>query len=461
MNMNDIDPETEILRQKLVAWLSNQRRGSGTIEISGLKRSASGFSNETQFLTVRERSAAGGEAREERLVLRLPPRRWQVFPEYDLGRQVKVMRCLATTDLPVPRVIGFESDPGVLGGPFYLMGRLEGVSPQEVPPYHSFGMCSSASEEQRARMWWGCLEILDRVHRLDWKRLGLGFLGTARDGAEALDHHLTYYRDYLDWVDPDHRQEILRKALGWLADRRPRPKRLTLCWGDCRLPNLLYQDFKVTGVLDWEMAHLGDPESDLAWLLFMDWFHSEGHGIPRLKGFPGRDETVERYQQLSGQRVENLAFHEVLAALKFGVIFARIVDNMRKTNMQWPAPDYDTNNPATQRLAALLDLPSPSAPRQLTHVDQLTGRAQFHLTGPGGHDWYLEIKDGQGRRVEGCAADPVVTLTAAADDWTAIQEGRLDRMQAFMQGKMKIEGDMSLLMQLEEQISKFARGPVA
>ena len=70
------------------------------------------------------------------------------------------------------------------------------------------------------------------------------------------------------------------------------PGRVALNWGDARLPNLIFRDDRVAAVLDWEMAFLGDPEADLAWWLFLDWQGCDGYGIPRLDGFPSREQTV-------------------------------------------------------------------------------------------------------------------------------------------------------------------------
>lgn len=82
---------------------------------------------------------------------------------------------------------------------------------------------------------------------------------------------------------------------------------------------------------------------------------------------------------------------------------------------------------------------------------------QFHLTGPGGSDWYVVSDKGKGTRHEGTVENPDATLTASAEDWKAIQSGELDRIQAFMSGKMKIEGDTTLMLQLEDMISKLSR----
>ena len=125
------------------------------------------------------------------------------------------------------------------------------------------------------------------VHKLDWKKLGFSFLGVPKGGTDAVDRRIDYLEKFLNWTKegPEDSQPTLEAALKWLRENHYVPEHVTLCWGDSRPPNTMYdQDFDVVAVLDWEMAFLGDPESDLAWFLFMDWQHSEGVGIPRLEG---------------------------------------------------------------------------------------------------------------------------------------------------------------------------------
>jgi putative sterol carrier protein len=93
----------------------------------------------------------------------------------------------------------------------------------------------------------------------------------------------------------------------------------------------------------------------------------------------------------------------------------------------------------------------------VTRVEEATATVQFRLTGPGGCEWYLHCDRGQATRHEGSVANPTCTLIISAEDWSAIQRGELERSQAWMSGKLKIEGDMTLLLQLEETISRFTR----
>lgn len=442
--------DLEAMHAALETWLRARRPGE-TIALSPLVAPKAGISNETFLVEVTADTGV------ERLVVRVEPTDFLVFPEYDLARQARVMQALAGSGVPVPNVRWIERDPRHLGSAFYVMDRIEGEVPSEVPPYHAFGWCLDASPERRARLWWSGVEALARVHAVDWRARGLDFLGVPGDGTGPLDAQLDWYEHYLRWVGGPP-QPVLEAALGWLRANRYTPRRIGLCWGDARLPNLMFRDDAVAAVLDWEMAFLGDPEADVGWWIFLDWATSEGYGFPRLEGFPGPDETIRRYEGLTGRPVEHPRWQEVFAAFRFGIIMARIALRLKEIGAPTPTEHFETDNVATQRLATLLDLPPPGGGRrEVTRLADVTVRVQFHLTGAGGGSWYLVSRSGEATRHEGTVDDAAVTLTATAADWGAIQAGTLDRTEAFLGGRLKIDGDLTLLMQLEDTIARFAR----
>ncbi len=450
------DRDLEATQTRLGEWFAAEMPLADEVTISSLILPSAGVSNETLMCDLSWRE--GGAARSETFVIRLEPADFRVFPEYDLTLQAEVMRCLSGTNVPVPEVPWLEEDAGVLGSPFYVMRKIEGEVPNEVPPYHSFGFCLEATPERREKIWWSGIEAMASVHALDWEELGLSFLGVPDGGTGPLDRQIEYYEKFLEWTRGDEPQPILDPALAWLKENRYTPDAVTLCWGDARLPNVIIRDDEVAGVLDWEMAYVGDPESDLAWWLFLDWHHSEGMGIPRLEGFPGKEETIARYETLTGRKVKHSLYNEIMAAFRFGVVMVSVTRNMAEKGISTAANDMATNNPCTQRLATLLELPPPGG-RPMTNVKEITVRVQFHLTGPGGHDWYLVAEKGEGERHEGTVDNPDVTVNVAAADWAGIQSGELDRTQAYLGGKLTIEGDLTLMLQLEDMISRLSASP--
>lgn len=445
------------MQSKVTSWLQSKMPKAEKLSVSNLERSGAGFSNETFLFDVSWQEAR--KSKSEGMVLRTPPKAYPVFPEYALAKQFKVMKILGGTNVPVPKMLWLEEDPSLLGSPFYVMGKLKGLVPPEFPPYHTFGVYFNATPQQRAKMSWGAVENMAKVHMLDWKKLGFSFLGVPKAGTGAVDRQVEYLDMYLNWMKEGSldSQPILEAALKWLKENRYEPKHIVLCWGDPRLPNTMYDaEFNVVAILDWEMSFLGDPEADLAWFLLTDWQASDGYGFPRTEGSPSREEIIKRYGELTGYKLKNLLYQEVVAALYFGIIMAKIFKNFKKMGIAIPGDASEHNTVGHQRLASLLDLPMPGAPaRQVTRVDQVSVTVQFRLTGPGGCDWYLLCDKGTATKFDGCVQNPNCTLIVSAEDWGKMQSGELERSQAWMSGKLKIEGDMSLLMQLEETISKF------
>ena len=444
------------LQPKLSAWLQKKMPDAKDLAISNFERSGAGISNETFLFNLNWQEK--GKQKSDAMVLRCAPRSFPVYPDYDLSIQFRVMKALHAAWFPVAKVHWLEQDQKVLGTAFYVMGRIEGIVPPEFPPYHSFGVYFDATAQKRTRMWWSAIEAMSRVHKADWKKLDVSFLGVPKGGTDPLDRQLDYFDRYLQWAkdSPDERQPVLETALKWLRENRYAPERVTLCWGDARMPNTMFSpEGDVVALFDWEMAFIGDPQADLAFFLLLDWVDSEGYGIPRLEGTPSGEETVQRYQELTGWKVDQLHYNEVFAVFRAGIVMLKVLKNFRKLGVAMPEADAESNNPCTQRLASLLGLPAPGTPtRQTTRVEEVTVTVQFHLTGDGGCDWYAVCEKGAATRHEGIVESPNCTLTVSAADWAAIQRGELDRFNAWTGGKLKIDGDMTLMLQLEEAISK-------
>lgn len=346
------DPETTAAQ--LARWLSTKLTAATSISVSNLTPPQStGFSNDTLLFDLAcelDGEPAGGGR-----VVRIRPSGYAVFPTYDLAQQFRVMRILGEhTSIPVPRVYWLEEDESVLGAPFYLMERIEGRIPPDNPPYHVAGWVTEIEPVERRSLWLDGLEVLSRIHQLDWQKLDLGFLSQSELGPPGLDQQLRYYESYFAWARRGKAHPIADAAFDWLKRNPPRHARLGLCWGDARIGNMIFQDGKCRAVLDWEMATLGDPEQDLAWWLFLDRHHSEGLGMPRLEGFPSHEETIERYEQWTGRRVENLKFYEIFAGFRFAVIMMRVAQMMIEYEVLPPDSPMETDNIVTGLLGNLL-----------------------------------------------------------------------------------------------------------
>jgi aminoglycoside phosphotransferase (APT) family kinase protein len=203
-----------------------------------------------------------------------------------------------------------------------------------------------------------------RIHRLDPHAAGFSFLARPELGATPFRQQLAYYERYLAWAARGLPQPTLEAALVWLRAHEPEDPRTVLLWGDARIGNIIFDGTRPAAVLDWEMVTLGSPEEDLAWTIFVDRHHSEGMGVPRLEGFPSTEETVERYEALTGFEVRNLHFWQVFAGFRFAVIMARIAQQMVHYEVMTPEQGraFELDNMVTRLLAQLLELPPPGAP---------------------------------------------------------------------------------------------------
>jgi putative sterol carrier protein len=101
----------------------------------------------------------------------------------------------------------------------------------------------------------------------------------------------------------------------------------------------------------------------------------------------------------------------------------------------------------SQEIAAIFDkMVEKFDPQKAAGVDAMI---QFDLSGESGGQYWVKIADGQAHTGTGVAENPTMTLRAAADDWAAVVNGQLNPMQAFMSGKLKIQGDMGLALKLQ------------
>lgn len=447
------DVDLAALEPQLLAWLQHKMPQARALAIVDIERVGAGFTNVSIPFTLRWQEA--GQAHTAGLLFRAAGSSHPVYPDDKLEQQFRVMRCLQGTPVPVPQVYWMETDAAVLGFPFYIMGKVEGVVPSEYPPYHSFGVCYDATPDQRAKMWWGTLSAMASVHQLDWQQLGLSFLAVPPGGSAALDPEIAYWAHYLDWAKEEH-QPVLEAALAWLRQHRYTPARVTLCWGDARLPNTLFSPRgEVRAVLDWDMAILSDPESDLAFMIVLDWLLSEGTGVPRLQGFPSVQETIRRYEELTGWRVENFAYNEMFATFRAALVVLRVQKNLQRMGIELPGEDPILDNFCTRRLATLLRLPAAAASaRDSVRGAELSGTIQLCLTGPGGGAWYVVADRGRTTRHDGQATAPDATLTVSAADWARIRRGEINPFNAWTSGTLKVSGDHALYQQLADVIAK-------
>lgn len=315
-----MDDSLETTAHAFARWLVLRYPERGGAQLHGLRRSDGGYSNITLLGEV---EWGDGDAREG-FVLRVQPPTRSVFPDCDIERQYRVLRCLADSAVPVPRLLGLETGAGVLGAPFFVMQRVDGRVPNENPLYHLEGWFHDLPEEQLRAHWFSGIDTIAAISRIDWRARGLDFLAPAQ-GRTPLSAQLDHYRNAVLWAESLGRPYAhLHRAHAWLAAHQPQDEPVALSWGDAKLGNCVYRDGQVAAALDWEQAALANPVDDLAWWLMLDESMSTGYGVPRLTGLPTREETVAYWERVTGHSARDLPYYDVYAAWRMAYIMARI-----------------------------------------------------------------------------------------------------------------------------------------
>jgi aminoglycoside phosphotransferase (APT) family kinase protein len=232
-----------------------------------------------------------------------------------------------------------------------------------MPPHSLAGWLKEADPAAQEALWWSGLEAMAKVHRVDPEAVGLSFLDRPTRGAHGFDQELDYYREFYEWSRGGIRSPTIDATFSWLDDHRPTQESpARLCWGCARIGNMIFDGFTCRAVLDWEMAWLGDPTSDLGRWLWSDRFFSEGVGGSRLPGFPSRVDTIARWEELVGRPAAQLPVYDVFAGLRTCVIGLRIGVLMAGAANAEPDPNALTNTAGTRLLARVLAEADAEAP---------------------------------------------------------------------------------------------------
>lgn len=354
--------DREEARQRLERWLAAQLPEGGEPAVSELDApSGTGMSSETLLFEASWNEAGGRQTLP--LVGRLAPgeRDVPVFPTYDLEGQFRLLRLISEhSDVPVPRVRWLENDPSALGAPFFVMDRVDGRVPPDIPPYLFAGWLFDATPEERRQLMDATIRAMAALHAIDPVKSEAGFLAFPVAGDTPLQRHVQNQRDYYAWVVADGVQHpILERTFAWLDANWPADEGETvISWGDSRIGNVLYDGFEPAALLDWEMAGLGPREMDLGWLCFMHRFFqdiAEMAEQPGLPDFLRLDAAAASYERTSGHAPRDLLWYFTYAALRHGIVMSRIHRRMmRFGNAQW-GDDPDTVIPHSGLLERLLD----------------------------------------------------------------------------------------------------------
>jgi aminoglycoside phosphotransferase (APT) family kinase protein len=323
--------EPEQVRQVLESWIGSQLGDATDVVVSDLEGSeTNGMSSDT--VLFRGRWQDGDGQHDERLVARIAPALADVpvFPKYDLQSQFDVIRSVASlTQVPVPRPWWCEPTGEAMGAPMFVMSRVDGLVPPDVMPY-PFGdnWLFDATAEQKQTLQDTTVEAIAALHDIANAAERMPFLERDRPGDTHLRRHFAYTRSWYDMArDGGARSELVERTLSWLENNWPADEGATvLSWGDSRIGNVLFEDFRPAALLDWEMAGLGPRELDVAWLVYA---HRVFQDITTKLGLPGMPtflqpaDVAAKYESLTGYAPRNLRFFMVYCAVQWAVVFLR------------------------------------------------------------------------------------------------------------------------------------------
>jgi aminoglycoside phosphotransferase (APT) family kinase protein len=354
------DPET--YRQALDAWMCRQHPELEGLHVHDVDMPrATGFSNETVFFSA---SWSGNRATSSRrYVARIEPEDGGIFPiqtpatAVSVELQHRIMSAVAAAGTaPTPPTLPFEGDRSVLGRPFFVMEYVPGEIPADVPRYTQAGfLVDEATPAQRRQMVKSGLENMAALNRLDWQKTGLDWLDASGEGKPSMAVQIGLYREYVLRELAGREHPVMMHALDWLDANVPEAP-VGLSWGDARLGNMIWQDYRCAAVVDWEAASLAPPEADIGWWVMFDRMSYDDMDTPRLEGFPTREEMVAYWEELTGRRVSDIRYWEIFGVMRFCAIMIRLGDRFVRAGLAPADSNNSVQNLVTEALARLLGI---------------------------------------------------------------------------------------------------------
>ncbi|MEO8323114.1 MAG: phosphotransferase family protein [Actinomycetota bacterium] len=277
-----------------------------------VERHKAGHSNETFFVDR-------GDAR---YVLRRPPAGAFLPSAHDVGREFTVLSALEGTVARSPRTILRCEDDSIIGAPFYLMERIDGVVIRA-------DLRKFLPQDDRWKVGEELVDALVELHSVDPASVGLADFGKPTG---YLERQLRRWNGQLELTLPFTRPlPDLEKVGEWLRDNIPSSPPSTLVHGDYKLDNVMFAPegpARLNAILDWEMSTIGDPLADLGWMISF-WSESDDPGgdmfadltnVTVQPGFSRRKDLIARYEERSGTDVRALDWYRIMATWKLAIL---------------------------------------------------------------------------------------------------------------------------------------------
>jgi aminoglycoside phosphotransferase (APT) family kinase protein len=281
----------------------------------GIHQFAGGASNLTYLVSYPDRD----------LILRRPPFGHKAKGAHDMAREFRIQQALKPVYPAVPTMVALCEDPAIMDCDFYVMDRIKGIIPRANLPK---GLTLTPS--QTRQLCQGVIDKLIELHQVDYQAAGLDHIGK---GGGYVRRQISGWSDRYDksktWNAPGW-----KRVRDWLNANMPDDVRTVIIHNDYRMDNLVLDaedPQHIIGVLDWEMATLGDPLMDLGNTLAY-WIQADDDRIAQtlrrqpthLPGMFSRREVVEYYCDRMGLKPDNWTFYEVYGQFRLAVIVQQI-----------------------------------------------------------------------------------------------------------------------------------------
>ena len=297
--------ESKLLQE----WINDNVKDSGNIK--KIEQFKGGQSNPTYKIST-EKNA---------YVLRRKPPGKLLPKAHAVDREYKVITALYETDVPVPKTYSLCEDDSVVGTPFFLMEYVDGTIYWD----HMLPKCSP---EERALIYKNKNKVIASLHSVDYKEVGLE--GYGKSGNYVARQVNTWTKQYL--ASETENIDEMNKLIEWLPKNIPEDDETSVVHGDFRLDNMIYSNFDVVGVLDWELSTLGHPIADfcyhcLTWRTLPN-FHD--HAKLKDLGIPNEMQYRDMYSEQTGKDLsQDWEFYMVYSLFKVAAICQGILGRVR------------------------------------------------------------------------------------------------------------------------------------
>jgi aminoglycoside phosphotransferase (APT) family kinase protein len=301
----------EGMRNMLRDTIEMQRVLSGLLKgeasITAVTPMTTGFSNDTYLIEGPD------------LILRLPPAAGAMLDGHDVVGQARIYAALAKAPgaPAVPRIVHVEDGTDLIGAPFFIMARIAGESVNDIDMQPWFTGAPDAVRHRMCRDWVSAFANLARLSPLE-------VLGAP----VSPEDDLQMWQRFADAAQCPQLVNMIDRLLKVAAPITGNP---AVIQGDPKLSNLMWQNERITAMLDFEMALNGEPLADLGYMLFF--FASDHHAASRaqkLSGMLTRNEVIDQWEAVSGRSANGVVWHEIAQVGKVAAIVAQGV-NMANT----------------------------------------------------------------------------------------------------------------------------------